>query len=162
MTHINFSEEFLKEKINPYIKKLNIEEGYERFHINNIEYGVDLRETQGNNIKFTLYNLLNVFGGNCAELDVLVDMYTFNYKIKPKAVYGGLSYTIPIEDSIDTYKSGKVFSNEDLSYDDRVIFDGIIANTLYQTFYGYYKSIHPIMNKHLQMIVFGNVENDNL
>ena len=160
MENIKLSEDFLKSKIEPYIKFLNSDESYERFHINNILYGTDLRQTQNDNIKFSLYNLLGVFGGNCAEMTILVNTETFEYRIKPKALYGSLNYTIPIEDANTIYSSAKVILDNELSDNDKLIFDGVVANTLYQTFYGYYKRIHPIMDKHLQSIIFGKVEND--
>lgn len=162
MELIALTNDFLRDKITPYVDYLNSTEVYTRYHIDNILYGVDLRETKNNNIKFTIYNLLGVLDGNCAELDVIVNPKTFEYQIKPKALYGSLSYTIPIEDTKDIYKSGKVVFDKDLSDNDKLIFNGVIANTLYQTFYGYYKRNHPIMHKHLQFIVFNKIEDDNL
>ena len=67
-----------------------------------------MRQTQNDNIKFSLYNLLGVFGGNCAEMTILVNTETFEYRIKPKALYGSLNYTIPIEDANTIYSSAKV------------------------------------------------------
>lgn len=162
MNTITLTQEFLESKVVPYLTYLNSDERYERFHINNILYGVDVYVTENDNIKFTLYNLRGVFGGHCAELDILVNPNTFEYKIKPKALYGGLDYTIPIENSYGVYHSAYVVTSNSLSENEKIIFDGVIANTLYQTFYGYYKRLHPIWDKDFQCCIFGKCCNDNL
>ena len=152
MKSIKLAQTFLEDKVKPYIDYLNKDELYERFNINNILYGVDLRVSEFDNIIFEVYNVRGVFGGHCGQMSIWVDPNTFDYKIKPKALYG----------SVESVNNGDIIASYTLSGNDKIVFDGIVANTLYQTFYGYYRCNHPIMDKHLQNIIFGKTANENL
>lgn len=124
---------------------------------NVILYGVDMMVTVSNLISFTLYNT-SFFAIPCIEkgvcgVDVIADPSTLDYKIKIDSYYGGFGYPQKANPIIKT--------RDDLDDVSRIYFDGIVAKTLWNHKYGEFPNLYPIMEKDLQVKLFGKIMDDD-
>lgn len=121
-----------------------------------ILYGVDMAVTVSNLIRFHLYNtsffIPNIDKSVCG-IEVIADPSTLDYKIKIDSYYGGFGYPQKANPIIK--------SRDDLDDVSRIYFDGIVAKTLWNHKYGQFPDLYPIMEKDLQVKVFGEIENDD-
>lgn len=136
MEKIELTEEFLLDKMRKYVSWFN-ENGYDKnvptesLRMVNEYYigfrGLDLYSTSKGTIKGSVYNLRPCFlmhdmGFECNDFRFEVNPNTFEYDIY-----------------IDSVK------NPGITYGDKIMIDGIIANTLYQCFYSKYRNNYPIL-----------------
>lgn len=159
------SENFMNERIDRLMEHMRKDEKIVRYygycdgkdlpkHV--ILYGVGLKVTVSNLIKFTLYNtsyyVPNIDGKICG-VEVIADPNTLEYKLKFSSYYGSFNYVKEIKPIIK--------SRADLDEETRIYFDGIVAYTLWCHKYGSFPTLHPIMEKDIQVMVLGEIVDDD-
>ena len=156
MKEIKLTEEFLKDKVQLYLNYIN-KNKWDKITINQLPCGCDIYTTENDNLIFDVYYMEDGF--NEYEEDVQarfwVDTKTFEYKVRPISLIDDFSY-------ITTLDNASLIHCTDIPEEDKIIFDGIAANTLWQCFYGEYKEIHPIYTKYLQTKLYGQCKKDDI
>lgn len=135
---MEITEELLNEKIKRQIDHFSLKDE------TCIIYGTDLR-INGSILRMILWNLLGCFDGH---YECLVDLDTFEYKVKQHSYYGGLTWTTPAKDTT-------VYTKAILTHEQQIKIEGHIAITIKEIFYpGIYNPL-PVMDVHTQRLVFG-------
>lgn len=151
------SKEFIESKINALLDywKENEALGWggqrcdgKRF----IHTPTQVYETQNGGIRFVLWNLIRGFYGH---YECVVNINTFDYSVKQHSYYGSLTYTTPPKDY-------SVYKAKDLSNVQKLEIEASIALTIMNCFFVDDFDRISIVDKHLQKIVFGQVESDDI
>lgn len=112
-----------------------------------ILYGVDMLVTISNLIAMEFHNIsffVPNFGKMCHTFEVIANPETLDYKVKLLKYYS--------EDS--------VLKRDELDEQARIYLDGMVAKTLWNHRYGQFPNLYPIMSKDLQVMLFGEILDD--
>ena len=147
MTKIALKEKFLLGKINKYLDYLNKGIRFDRTTIDNIEFGLDIYPTNMGNLIFDIYDVKGIYNDKVWQLRVWVDCKTFDYQIKPIMVHDCDGQFYELNEKLDKfYKVGGLKKRNQMRGVNKIVVEGLIANTLWQCFYGEHRVAHPIYN----------------
>ena len=145
MNGIKLTKKFVWGKVKKYLDYLNDGIRFDRTTENTIEFGLDIVTTTTDNLIFDIYDVKGIYNDKVWQLRVWVDCATFDYKIKPIMVHDGDGQFYELDEKLDKYYNvGGIKRRNQLRGVKKIVVEGLIANTLWQCFYGEDCIAHPI------------------
>lgn len=140
-------ESAIKEMIMPFVNHPTIQKEYAYPFVYATQlYGKDITETESGNLTCTFYNVRGFGNDGYCEMYGYVNPTTLKYKVfQHKDICDGRTPLV------------EVVCRDDF---EKATLSAMVGVTLWNAFYGNYKSLYPVINKDIQLLVFKKVEKD--
>jgi len=140
-------ESAIKKMIMPFVNQPAIQKEYAYPFVYATQlYGNNITETESGNLTFTFYNVRGFGNDGYCEMYGYVNPTTLKYKVfQHENICDGKTPLVEVVGR-DDFEKAKL--------------SAMVGVTLWNAFYGDYKSLYPVCSKEFQQEVFGEVEKD--